>query len=429
MLKNKILLTLLLIFNGCNTTNTNNKNNVKDAKKTPLIIIGINFKNENIINKDKWSDKIFNTDINSLNGYFLKTSNNNFYFEKVKETYNKENDGYIEVTLDYNHPNPDSILSDEYIKMESLAFEKALKYIPNIEEYDTNKDNELSRRELTIIFIVAGSEAATGSTENSVWANSNELRKTKYERFRLNNLTITAHFGLFGEYHNNKSYKATIGIIAHELTHAVFEAPDLYNTENGNYGIGPFGLMALGSWNSIGDNYPGTSPKELSAYFKVKEKWTEVNEILTEGKYIINDTNSINENILKMSINEKEYFLIENLSINGFDKGLERYVRGYKGGIAIWHIDENIIEDNLFYNKVNNDVNHKGIDLEEAKTDNLDNGKLPEYTDLYFNGNNNKFGNNTIPNNNKSYTNELNKYEIYDISNISEEMSLKIIKK
>ncbi|MBN8571474.1 MAG: hypothetical protein J0M18_17760, partial [Ignavibacteria bacterium] len=39
----------------------------------------------------------------------------------------------------------------------------------------------------------------------------------------------------------------------------------------------------------------------------------------------------------------------------------------YRGGVLIWHIDENVINANFASNTINNDIDHKGIDLEEAK--------------------------------------------------------------
>ena len=39
----------------------------------------------------------------------------------------------------------------------------------------------------------------------------------------------------------------------------------------------------------------------------------------------------------------------------------------FSGGILIWQIDENVIETNFASNTINNNIEHKGVDLEEAK--------------------------------------------------------------
>ena len=41
---------------------------------------------------------------------------------------------------------------------------------------------------------------------------------------------------------------ATIGVMAHELGHAYFDLPDLYDTTNTSSGIGAFGIMGGGVW-------------------------------------------------------------------------------------------------------------------------------------------------------------------------------------
>ena len=71
-------------------------------------------------------------------------------------------------------------------------------------------------------------------------------------------------FSQFGERHGSSSsdtWDATIGVMAHELGHAYFDLPDLYDTSAIGEGIGAFGLMGGGSW---GKNHqvkkPGQHP-------------------------------------------------------------------------------------------------------------------------------------------------------------------------
>lgn len=195
--------------------------------------------------------------------------------------------------------------------------------------------------------------------------------------------------------------------------------PDLFNTSNGKTAIGRFGLMDGQSIFS----YNGIFPPEPSAWEKIFLGWvnpvtvssgTNTFSIPTSSKNIARDST-----IYKVLINSKEYFLIENRNRDPENNGQTIYSRNknfldsntflqdlrdgffytntdrslqllngnvrdvesfdwslpglidnennFKGGVLIWHIDENIIESNLASNSINNNMDHKGVDLEEAK--------------------------------------------------------------
>jgi len=195
--------------------------------------------------------------------------------------------------------------------------------------------------------------------------------------------------------------------------------PDLFNTSNGKTAIGRFGLMDGQSLFS----YNGIFPPEPSAWEKIYLGWVEpvvissgdnTLRIPTSSKDIFRDST-----IYKVLMSSSEYFLIENRNrdpqnngqtiysrnrsftdstvyaqdlddgfyysnsytslykLNGnvtdvetFDWSLPGLINSefsYKGGILIWHIDENVINANLSTNSVNNNPEHKGVDLEEAK--------------------------------------------------------------
>lgn len=195
--------------------------------------------------------------------------------------------------------------------------------------------------------------------------------------------------------------------------------PDLFNTTNGRTAIGRFGLMDGQSLFS----YNGIFPPEPSAWEKIFLGWVSpvvistgsgIYKLPTSSKSFQRDTT-----IYKVLISSKEYFLIENRNrdpenngqiiysrnretnsadqypqdlddgfyyssqftslykLNGnvtdvenFDWSLPGLINNqysYKGGIMIWHIDENVIESNIATNSVNNNINHRGVDLEEAK--------------------------------------------------------------
>ena len=47
--------------------------------------------------------------------------------------------------------------------------------------------------------------------------------------------------------------------------------------------------------------------------------------------------------------------------------GLKDDTANFQGGLCIWHIDENVIDANIGTNTINNDINHRGVKLMEAK--------------------------------------------------------------
>ncbi|HRE41055.1 MAG TPA: hypothetical protein PLG90_06960 [Ignavibacteria bacterium] len=190
--------------------------------------------------------------------------------------------------------------------------------------------------------------------------------------------------------------------------------PDLFNTSTGKTAIGRFGLMDGQSIFS----FNGIFPPEPSAWEKYFLGWVdpivissgEINAVIKTSS-----TGTFNDSTMyKVMINSSEYYLIENRNRDALNIGQTVYTRNrnfndsnkylkdeegfnyfdiskisgnvtdvttfdwslpglindtanFKGGILIWHIDETIINSKFSSNTINNDINKKGIDLEEAK--------------------------------------------------------------
>ena len=190
--------------------------------------------------------------------------------------------------------------------------------------------------------------------------------------------------------------------------------PDLYNTSTGRTAIGRFGLMDGQSIFS----YNGAFPPEPSAWEKIYLGWVSPIVISNGDAYYKIKTSSSRNNydstIFKVLMNSQEYFLIENrnrdpeytgqkiyyhnrafrdsviytkdipgflsydisklngnvTNVKNFDWSLPAILDDtakYRGGILIWHIDENVINAKISSNTINNDISHKGVNLEEAK--------------------------------------------------------------
>ncbi len=180
--------------------------------------------------------------------------------------------------------------------------------------------------------------------------------------------------------------------------------PDLYDTETGYSAIGRFGLMDGQAIFAYG----GTFPPSLSPFEKIFLGWLEPAEINSPNRVSLVAAQIANENettVAKIPISKTEYFLVQvrrrDANADGAkihyvdetgttrqvvfeegDDGFYNYdVSALQGvivnvdefdwalpgeGIVIWHIDENVVNANLESNTVNNDENHRGVEVVEA---------------------------------------------------------------
>ncbi|MDA3814350.1 MAG: hypothetical protein PF570_08875 [Candidatus Cloacimonetes bacterium] len=258
------------------------------------------------------------------------------------------------------------------------------------------------------------------------------------------------------------------GPLAHHFGHQI-GLPTLFdnNPDNGkSYGIGGFGVMGTGVWNANGFVPP--LPCAWSRYYLGWEddNIVEINSSF-ENLSVVFPMAEDEETpkLYKINISEDEYFLVENRQqnpdgsyfINADGDTLatftfetvagqnvyppghayagqpkfsfmdnsytgsewDFYLPGYGfgaapendgSGILIWHIDENIINENFTpdfeVHSVNGDASHKGVDLEEADGIQHLDSTLHGYSsffgskdDSYREGNNTYFG--------KNYFNEI----------------------
>lgn len=217
------------------------------------------------------------------------------------------------------------------------------------------------------------------------------------------------------------------GVLCHQFGHQL-GLPTLFDNVSSNgrsQGIGNWGLMGTGVWNSN-----GYVPAQLDAWCRYYLGWETVQTLAYDAENMGVDYfrgyESGYQRVYKIPISDKEYFLVENRQqnpdasidpISGFpsftftllDPGEQDYYPApdtlrpffnfmknrYKNcewdfflpglggplrpgeaaptdgsGLLIWHIDENIIAENFSpdfdMNHVNFDAAHKGVDVEEA---------------------------------------------------------------
>jgi hypothetical protein len=191
--------------------------------------------------------------------------------------------------------------------------------------------------------------------------------------------------------------------------------PDLFDTVTGKTGIGRFGLMDGEGIFAFG----GICPPEPSAWEKQQLGWTVAREVMPgKQNYMLAASDTLStRDVLRVPITQREYWLLENRQRDlggngqlvtfvsggqvqqvrfpkdtiGFENSNVQQLKGVvidvedfdwalpggrvvvddkearvNGGILVWHVDENVIEENLAGNTVNTGRKIKGIDLEQA---------------------------------------------------------------
>jgi hypothetical protein len=258
-------------------------------------------------------------------------------------------------------------------------------------------------------------------------------------------------------------YQITInGLIVASIA-SYLGLPDLFDTNTGLSAIGRFGLMDGQAIFS----YSGLFPPEPSAWEKIFLGWAQPITV-SPGTYNIDLTAGLaatlaDSVILKVPINSSEYYLMENrerdvnnngsiltiqlggqtitkiftkdtagyysfavdsvygvvTDVDEFDWSLPGQIddtSNYKGGILIWHIDDNVINAKISTDQINTDINDRGVELVEANGIKVIGEKFTDifgdlvigegsYEDYYYKTNpgvlyTNRFDKNSRPNSN-----------------------------
>ncbi|MFH2055520.1 MAG: M6 family metalloprotease domain-containing protein [bacterium] len=135
---------------------------------------------------------------------------------------------------------------------------------------------------------------------------------------------------------------ATIGVFCHELGHAIFGLPDLYDTDYSSNGLGQWSLMATGSWN--GPALMGSSPAHFDAWSRVQCGFTDAHNVTANvAGQPIPAIETDSAGVLRLWSNGtlgSQYFLVENRQRVGYDS----YLPGE--GLLVYHIDDGVGTDN-----------------------------------------------------------------------------------
>ena len=215
-------------------------------------------------------------------------------------------------------------------------FSEALHYA--LDEIEKNNDFSLSDLDLNrdgevdmITLLHSGYGAEWGATdcygqhyENRIWSHKSSIAwQSKSGKITVNDYnTSPALWGTCG------SDIGRIGVITHEIGHS-FGLPDLYDTTSAGNGIGSYDVMS----NCWGFDGSQLYPPMLSAWSKIKMGWLTPKVIRKSGYYNVPSTFVYK---IQQGFPSGEYLLIENRQPLDYDDKIPQ------GGLAIWHIDENI---------------------------------------------------------------------------------------
>jgi len=292
-----------------------------------LVVVRVEFSDQKFEYSDaEISERLFSAN-SSVADFLAENSAGRFSLVPAQEDSGTSGDGVIRLTLTTKHPDFGSGYGSASSSLAQSAM-KALASHMNLSAYDRNADQWLDPSELAIVVLVAGFEqayASSATTHPRVWAHKSSVASVETGGMWL------SEYAMFGEQH--EQHLATVGLMAHELGHLLFDLPDLYDSIGVGEGLGRWGLMSFGTWNSGGGN-AGDKPAHLVGWAKEFLGFT--NSIKDTGGIYLEPAASGGE-ILRVELDEYrhgKHLLIENRTRAGYDAGLPA------AGLLVTEVDD-----------------------------------------------------------------------------------------
>jgi immune inhibitor A len=205
--------------------------------------------------------RFFGSD-SSVRNYFLENSWQQFRIEPANLI--AEN-GIVEVTLPFSHPDFGRMAgsgNSRLLAEDAITALAATGALDDLGAYDRNADGYIDPNELAIVLVLAGYEQAVSGSRAphpNIWAHQGLLADMPVAGQFLSS------YAMLGEIHDD--HLATIGIVCHELGHLLFALPDLNDGDGLATGVGRWGLMGLGGWNSEYES--GDRPADMLAWSRI----------------------------------------------------------------------------------------------------------------------------------------------------------------
>ena len=343
--------------------------NVNDVaeKNIPTLVVIMNWNDYSAGTASEWYNKIFSKSSNSVARWYQESTNGEIKFVPVTENSGTRNDGVIIVNMGVNHPggSNNTDFRDTYIT--NAITSSTVANSVDFAALDTNGNGDLDISEIQIIFIVAGGEESYGDPQShSIWAHAwsfgsgSTLSVDGVTLMKYNgDKASSGSYSRFGANHGD--HRATIGVITHELGHAMLSLRDFYDNGGGS-GLGWYDVMSGGAWaQQDSDTYDGDTPTQFSTYNK-KLAGLNMNVRNVSSSSSITIKCSSNDAIKLTTSKTDEYFLIECRDTEKQNSDISMN-NAYNGGFSP--------NDNAsFANRLFGVVYH----VDDAKTDNNDNG-------------------------------------------------------
>ncbi|SIS45777.1 M6 family metalloprotease domain-containing protein [Thalassolituus maritimus] len=297
------------------------------AFEQPLVVIRVAFSDQGFEYSDaEISARIFGSS-DSVSSYFFEGSGQQFRIVPASESDGTSGDGIVRMTLSSAHPDFGSSYGTQSRNLVTSAVQ-ALGGKINLSSYDRNGDSWLDPSELGVIVLAAGFEqayASSATTHPRVWAHKSSVPAVNTGGVWISEYTM------FGEQH--EQHMATIGLMAHELGHLLFDLPDLYESIGLGESIGRWGLMSFGIWNSGGGN-AGDKPAHLIGWSREFLGFSD--SVSDTGGIFLNSATDGGE-VLRIDLDDYRHgkrLMVENRTRQGFDSGLP------SEGLMITEIDD-----------------------------------------------------------------------------------------
>ena len=318
-----LFLSFLAFFTACCSENFGyQEEDLLPPKSTvPTVVVILNWNDYSENDPTLWHNKVFNKSYNSINRWFAYNTESSIELLPVKESDGIIDDGVIIVDMGKNNPGgyDDAVVRD--VELRAAITSKTVDDAIDFSVYDLDKNGDISYDELQIIFIVSGGEQAYGdSAKKSVWAhtwNYEDSEAPKVDGVNLmrdtGNVKSSGIYAMFGARHDvdrKDEHKAVVGIMAHEMGHALFDLYDLYDNGGGS-GLGYYDIMSGGTWaRKSSDSYDGETPTQYTIFTKIDAKLQmQLTTLNSSGTVTIKC--SANEGIKLTSVKSNEYFLLE----------------------------------------------------------------------------------------------------------------------
>ncbi len=365
------LLTILIEFEDVKMHFTSNYWNGQIFSKKPNDISVVNYWKENSNGLDIFEPA-------DTSGVQIGRKGKVSYKDYIDLSYEitERADGIVKVSLDMPHPiktwGNGGVFTDNG--------EAPLKTITSA-VWAIEADFDFAVEQPHILTIFAGYDitAPDGAGKGEMWAHASAVDIKTSTGINL------GRYATQGELYE-EDISCGIGVTCHELGHSVFYLPDLY-THIGESGMYVYSLMSGGSHgyryvetiNDDGSSYMTclhNVPTHLDPWCKIKCGFVDP-EVVNEWDGNINSISNMGVdskyNVIKVrsKADPKQYFLIENRQIIGFDEALKSLnaLKGseetpFNGGILIYHIDENVdcVNNNSNLN------NHRFISAESSNS-------------------------------------------------------------